>query len=247
MLQMILIHNGEKQEHSEYLACEHYHIFALLMLSSGMMGAYTYNIRGGVFCNAQTANYVMMSIAFGQGNWKHGLYYLIPIAAYLLGAFISEAVPTPIKKIGLLRWDTWLVALEALTLFLIGFVPLSVPDQFVQVAINFLASMQYNTFRQAEGITMSTTFCSNHTRQVGIAFAKLIRKHDLPAFFRGMEHLGMIISFFAGGLILTVVCHFIPEKSIWLCLIPLILILIELIHADLTLEHDLLFRKPSGH
>ena len=244
---MVLIHNGGKDNSSHYLACEHYHIFAMLMLSAGMMGAYTYNVRGGVFCNAQTANFVMMSIAFGQANWKHGLYYLIPITAYLLGAYISEAVPTPIKKVGLLRWDTWLVALEALALFLIGFVPLSVPHQFVQVAVNFLASMQYNTFRQAEGITMSTTFCSNHTRQVGIALAKLVRKHDMAAFRRGLEHLGMILSFCAGGLSLTIACRFFPEKSIWLCLIPLTLILIELVHADLTSEHDLLSQKPSGH
>lgn len=38
-----------------YLTCEKYYIFELLIFAAGMMGAYTFNLRGGVFCNAQTA------------------------------------------------------------------------------------------------------------------------------------------------------------------------------------------------
>ena len=51
----------------KYLVCERRSVFALLTLSAGMMGAYTFNLRGGVFCNAQTANVVLMAIAFGSG------------------------------------------------------------------------------------------------------------------------------------------------------------------------------------
>ena len=32
--------------------------------------------------------------------------------------------------------------------------------------------MQYNTFRQAQGVPMATTFCTNHLRQIGIAIVK---------------------------------------------------------------------------
>lgn len=51
-----------------------------------MMGAYTFNMRGGVFCNAQTANVVLMALAFGKGEIANGVYYLIPISAYIAGA-----------------------------------------------------------------------------------------------------------------------------------------------------------------
>ena len=47
-----------------YLTCEKYYIFELLIFAAGMMGAYTFNLRGGVFCNAQTANVVLMALAF---------------------------------------------------------------------------------------------------------------------------------------------------------------------------------------
>lgn len=88
---------------SRYLACERRGVFLLLMVSAGMMGAYTYNLRGGIFCNAQTANVVLMAMALGKGLWRQGLYYLIPITAYISGAFVSEFFPNPVKKMGLLR------------------------------------------------------------------------------------------------------------------------------------------------
>ena len=116
---------------SRYLACERKTVYLLLMACAGMMGAYTYVLRGGVFCNAQTANIVVMSIAIGQGDWGKGLYYLIPISAYLLGAFVSEALPSPVKRLGLLRWDTCLVLLEFVVLIAVGCVPLSLPHQIV--------------------------------------------------------------------------------------------------------------------
>ncbi len=236
-----------KKEPSEYLVCEQKTVYALLMLSAGMMGAYTYVLRGGVFCNARTANVVIMAIAFGKGEWLHGLYYLIPISAYFLGAVVSEVLPSPLKKLGFLRWDTCLILIEAVTLFCIGFIPLTVPHQVVQVIVNFIASMQYNTFRQAEGIPMATTFCTNHIRQVGIGFAKAVRKHDRTALKRGLIHAGMVLCFFSGGTALTFFCGPLREKAIWLTLLPLAVVLGKLAYADLATEHDQLSRKPSGH
>ena len=236
-----------KKDGSKYLVCEHKMVYVLLMMTAGMMGAYTFNMRGGVFCNAQTANIVIMSIAFGKGNWASGFYYLIPITAYLAGAFLSEALPSPVKEKGFLRWDTYLILIEWITLLIIGFIPLSMPHQIVQVAINFIASMQYNTFRQAEGIPMATTFCTNHVRQVGIAIAKVVRKQDFAAYERGMTHFAMLLSFLFGGAILTFACSFLQEKAIWIALIPLTIILLRLIYADLTIEHEYMDQKPCGH
>ena len=59
---------SEEPQQTQYLACERRGIYALLMLSAGMMGAYTFTLRGGIFCNAQTANVVLMAIAFGEGK-----------------------------------------------------------------------------------------------------------------------------------------------------------------------------------
>ncbi len=234
-------------EKQKYLVCERRSVFALLTLSAGMMGAYTFNLRGGVFCNAQTANVVLMAIAFGAGNWSEGCYYLIPISAYLAGAFLSEILPSPVRRFGFLRWDTYLVAFECLALFAIGFIPLSWPHHLVQVLVNFIASMQYNTFRQAEGIPMATTFCTNQLRQVGVGFAKMLRKGDRDGLHRALFFLGMLGCFFAGGVLSTVASHLLFAKAIWLNLIPLGIVLVRLVRADLVEEKELLSQKPAGH
>ena len=124
---------------------------------------------------------VLLGLAIGQAEWETAAYYLFPISAYMAGAFISELLPNPVKYHLKIRWDTLLIAVEMATVLVLGLVPESAPVQISQVAVNFIASMQYNTFRQAEGTPMATTFATNHIRQVGVGLAKEIqhfRKKD---------------------------------------------------------------------
>lgn len=72
---------------NKYLLCEQNWVYYTLMMVSGFYGAFTYLLRGNVFCNAQTGNVVLMGLALGLGKWMEALYYLIPISAYLLGGF----------------------------------------------------------------------------------------------------------------------------------------------------------------
>ena len=232
---------------NKYLHCERRDVYALLMFSAGIVGAYTFMLRGGVFCNAQTANVVLMAIALGEGDVNKALYYIIPIGAYCAGAIISEALPKTVNKLRFLRWDTYLIAVEMAVLFAAGLIPLSYPNQTVQIMINFIASMQYNTFRRMEGIPMATTFCTNHIRQVGIAAVKYVKKKDRTAMNRGLAHLFMIGCFFAGGVLLSLIQAIFGAKSIWIALIPTGVVFVQLSHADLTTEHDKLNQKPWGH
>ena len=85
------------QEKQRFLACERNWVYFTLIWVAGFWGAYTYLLRGNVFCNAQTGNVVLMGMALGSGHWLEGLYYVIPSSAYLLGAFVSELAPNPVK------------------------------------------------------------------------------------------------------------------------------------------------------
>lgn len=230
-----------------YLTCEKYYVFEMLILVAGMMGAYTFNLRGGVFCNAQTANIVLMGIAFGKGYLGQGFYYLIPLSAYIAGTIISELFPKKVRKIHFLRWDTYLIGFEILSFFLIGFIPLSTPVQIVQVMINFICSMQYNTFRQAEGIPMATTFLTNHIRQIGVWLTKAVVHKQDGAWKIFSRHFRMVAFFFLGGFILTLFCDILKEKSIWLAMIPLMIIFVIMSIADRTQEKEYLSQKPHGH
>ena len=65
--------NGNTPRVGEYLECEKLWVFLTLMCVAGFFGAFTYTIRGGVFCNAQTANFVLFAMALGDGLWKKAL------------------------------------------------------------------------------------------------------------------------------------------------------------------------------
>lgn len=234
-------------EKQSFLECEKNRIFYLLMMSGGMLGAFTYCIRGGVFCNAQTGNIVLLGMAIGNGNWKEAAYLIVPITAYGLGAIVSEVLPDFIKRIGFIRWDTVLVGIEIIVTLLLGFLPESVPFQISQVAINFICSMQYNTFRQAEGIPMATTFCTNHVRQVGISLVKWLQKGDVSYFKKFCKHSGMLFMFTIGAILGTILSQLFVGKAIWGSSIILLIIFIDLFHADLTKEKGMLKRMPSGH
>jgi len=233
-----------------FLMCERKWIFHILIVIAGFFGAYTYLLRGNVFCNAQTGNVVLMGMALGAEQWSEALYYLIPISAYLMGAFVSELLPNPIKHCLPIRWDTLLIAIEMLVVLGLGFIPESAPVQISQVAINFIASMQYNTFRQAEGVPMATTFATNHIRQIGVGLAKEIkhwRTKNKSHREKLLQHFEMLIFFLIGSVVGTVSCNLFVGQAIWITLIPLGVILGTLLYADFIVEKDMMEKKPAGH
>lgn len=230
-----------------YLECEKRRVFYLLMTSGGMLGAFTYSVRGNVFCNAQTGNIVLLGMALGNGAWGKAAYYLIPILAYLLGTVVSEILPKFVNKNGVFRWDTLLVGFELLVTVLLGFLPESAPYQISQIAINFICSMQYNTFRQAEGIPMATTFCTNHIRQAGIYLAKWLQKKDGASLLRCLQHEKMLLLFMGGAAVSAFLCRFFLGKAVWGVSLVLLLVFADLLYADLTKEKGLLNQVPKGH
>lgn len=235
-------------EQKEYLECEKRWVFSVLIFVAGFYGAYTIILRGGVFCNAQTGNMVLMGIAFGQQDWLKGLYYLFPIGIYLLGVMISEVIPKSVRKMGI-RWDTLLMLLEIIGVTVVGFIPMDAPHQISQFVIMLLCGMQYNTFRQAEGIGMATTFCTNHLRMLGVSLGQTLfqRKKHPEAAGKAAAHLQMIACFVAGALISAVLCSVMGGYTIWVTLIPLIILFADLFHADRTKEKQLLDVTPKGH
>ena len=225
-----------KEQHPaepHYLTCERNWVYFTLIAVAGFWGAYTYLLRGNVFCNAQTGNVVLMGLALGSAEWAKAGYYLVPISAYILGAFVSE-----------------LMLIEMIAVLGLGFLPETAPVQICQVVINFVASMQYNTFRQAEGVPVATTFATNHIRQIGVGLAKELRhRHSADKSHRRKlaRHCGMLFFFILGAVTGTVFCHLLVGRAIWLTMIPLGIIFLTLLHAARTTEKELVEQKPAGH
>ena len=148
-----------------------------------------------------------------------------------------------------MRWDTVLTMIEIIVVVVVGFIPRSVPDQVCQVIINFICAMQYNTFRQAEGISMATTFCTNHMRMFGANLTRVLRKDvkHPDAREKTFAHGMMLVAFTVGVLAAALLCQVLSVYAIWVALIPLGVLFSDLLHADLTTERDKLEITPHGH
>lgn len=236
--------SGEKPR---WLGCERLWVFAVLTVAGGFLGAYTYTLKGGVFCNAQTANFVLLAMRVGTADFRGALYFLIPISAYAAGTVISEIMPAPIKRLSFFRWDTVLVAFEIAVVAVLAFLPDSVPVQVFQVSVNFIAAMQFNTFRQAESMPMATTFCTNHLRQTCSFCVKWVRHRERAARRRFLSHLLMLASFVAGGIISSFLCTHLGGRALIFAAVPLGTVLIYLAYSDLVTEKDRLTEVPHGH
>ena len=235
------------KQQTDYLECEKPWVYWLLIMAAGWFGGYTFIQRGGVFCNAQTANIVLFGIALGQRDWQHAAFLLIPITAYFAGAFVSELLGKTVKRFRFLRWDTILIGIEILVVVILGFLPASVPDQICQIALNFICSMQFNTFRQVEGIPAATTFVTNHIREVGSNLAKYMRHQDEKSGRKVRVH-GLLILFFSLGAVLSAICcEYLHYRAIWGSGVILLIIFIRLAHADRSYERAQLDQVPHGH
>ncbi len=232
----------------DFLECEKWYCFLLLIMVGGYFGAYTYVQKGGVFCNAQTANILIFAMSIGSLQFSKALYLLIPISAYFIGTMVSEYLALDIKRYNKLRWDTILILIEIITVIILSLLPSSVPNQVFQISINFICAMQFNTFRQAEKIPMATTFVTNHVRQTGSFFVRWLRKkEEISYLIRSFKHLSMILGFIVGAMLSTIACYYFGDKALLGALVFLIVLFVNLLYADLVKEKDLLHRVPNGH
>jgi uncharacterized membrane protein YoaK (UPF0700 family) len=57
----------------------------------------------------------------------------------------------------------------------------------------------------------------------------------------------MLVVFVVGGISGTLLCKVFLGKALWFTLIPLFIVLVDLLHADITTEKEKLDVIPHGH
>ena len=103
-------------EKREFQRSESFAAAALLALSGGLLDAYTYLCRGGVFANAQTGNMVLLAIRAAEGKWQEAGRYLIPILAFAAGVMVAETVKRLHRSAGAFHWRHTVLGLEIVLL-----------------------------------------------------------------------------------------------------------------------------------
>ncbi len=194
----------------------------LLAIVGGFLDAHTYILRGGVFANAQTGNVVLLAVNLAKGAFYQASYYLIPILAFALGVYVTEIIKTRFIKIGFLQWEHFIILIEILLLFIVGFLPLSVPHGIVNVTISLLCSIQVNSFRKIDGIPYASTMCTGNLRSCFESLFKYTHHKDRQALISFFKYIGIILFFILGACIGAILSKAIGHHSIWFCDIILI-------------------------
>ena len=142
-------------------------ISILLAMTGGMLGAYTFIERGGVFANAQTGNMVMLGYYIVQGEYSLLWRYLIPIIIFSIGVLLARSIQRAYqKRKHLLKWQQLILIWEMLVLGSVMFIPKGKLDIIATGCISFICALQASSFRTIEGVPYGTTFCTGNLRNM---------------------------------------------------------------------------------
>lgn len=194
---------------------ESFRLSALLSFSGGLQDAYTYNMRNGVFANAQTGNVVLMSQNFMQGNWYKGLHYMIPLVSFAAGIFLAERIESRFKNSTKIHWRQIILVIEFILLLAVGFMPASF-NMVANVLVSFSCAMQVQTFRKVHGYGYASTMCIGNLRSGTESMSHYIRTKEKESLRKALHFFGIILIFAIGAGIGGVISGRLGFGTIWI-------------------------------
>ncbi len=203
---------------------------ALLAFSGGLMDAYTYVFRGGVFANAQTGNIILMGIHALEGSLSEAARYLVPILSFILGVFLAQCLRQGVKKHPHFHWRQACLAAEMAVMVAVGFM-----GQPMNLVANSLVSLacgiQVHSFRKVRGNDIATTMCIGNLRTATEHLARAVTGRDRAALRLSGFYFGMIFVFGLGATAGNWLVPPLQQRAVWAC-VPVLLTAFLLMLAD---------------
>ncbi len=199
---------------------ESFKLSALLSFSGGLQDAYTYNVRGNVFANAQTGNVVLMSQSFMTGQWSNGIRYILPLTAFAAGVFITERIENRFKNNKEVHWRQLILLVEIVLLGIVGFMPTEL-NTAANMIVSFTCAMQVQAFRTVHGYGYASTMCIGNLRSGTESLSRYLRNRDKESLNKALHFFGIILIFAIGAGVGGVLSQVLTTKTIWLSLLLL--------------------------
>ena len=187
----------------------------LLAVSGGMLDAYTFLCRGGMFATAETGNLVMLGISAAGGDYRRAAFYVLSVAAFTCGIFTAEMM----KRLDLtmLHWRQWVLLIECVLVLGVSFMPENW-DLAVCLMVSYVSAIQLETFRKFQGRKGATTMCTGNLRSA----SELVYKKVFQGGEAGAHVYWLLIGAFVVGATISasIAPHFGDRSSLFAC-IPL--------------------------
>ncbi|MBQ7777696.1 MAG: DUF1275 domain-containing protein [Oscillibacter sp.] len=210
---------------------ESFPLSALLSFSGGLQDAYTYNVRGKVFANAQTGNVVLMSQNFMCGDWHRGLYYLCPLISFSLGVFIAERIECKYKNSRKVHWRQIILVIEMIVLAIVGLLPARF-NTISNMLVSFSCAMQVQTFRKVHGYGYASTMCIGNLRSGTESLSQYLRSGDRGVLHKSLYFFGIILVFAIGAGMGGVLSGVFGTRTIWISVAILLVVTIIMVKEE---------------
>ena len=207
---------------------ESFRLSALLSFSGGFQDAYTFNVRDGVFANAQTGNVVLMSQNFMLGNWGAGFRYLFPLLSFASGIFLADRIESRHKNRKGIHWRQIVLFVEIAMLIIVGVLPRKY-NMIANMMVSFSCAMQVQTFRKVHGYGYASTMCIGNLRSGTESLSRYLQNKDSNSLYKALHFFGIIFVFAIGAGIGGVLSGIFSYQAIWLSPILLTIVIAMMI------------------
>ena len=193
---------------------ESFRLSAILSFSGGLQDAYTYNVRGNVFANAQTGNVVLMSQNLMMGNWNSGIRYMLPLISFAAGVFITEQVEYRYKSSSSVHWRQIILLIEIMLLGIVGLMPTGM-NTAANMLVSFTCAMQVQAFRKVHGYGYASTMCIGNLRSGTESLSQFLRNRNQASLNKALHFFGIILIFAIGAGAGGIMSNILYVRTIW--------------------------------
>lgn len=226
-----VVHNSKMKVNLRSITSESVLLGILLAIVGGFLDAYTFIGRGGVFSNAQTGNIVLVGVYAFNKNWTEALNHALPIFAFIIGVMAAQFIKNNVDILPASKWEHFVLISEIIILSIIGFMPHTISNGYINITISFVTSLQFCSFKKLADYPYATTMCTGNLRSASEAAYAAITKKDHEAAVKAIHYYSVILFFLIGAFLGGFLTYYAGDKSIWgaslLLLLSLILLLIN--------------------
>ena len=194
----------------------------MLTMIGGMMDAYSFIMRGGVFATGQTGNLVVLAYGAAMRDPERFIRALVPIVSFWCGIFLAEHLLYSLyhgrwQRQGHIGWKRLILCAEAVLLLAVGFMPELTWDMAANAVISFSAAMQFCCFRSfGESSAYASVFCTGNMRSCAEMLYRGVVLRDNACLHRAGRYGGILLSFFTGVVIQALAGSVLQTRAIWL-------------------------------
>ena len=203
---------------------------SILTAVGGYLNAYSFYTHGS-FTSLHTGNMAKMGISVFQGQWSEALMVLIPISGNIVGAFLAELLRRSCTTRHPLIWQKVSISSEIIALFIIGFLPVSLPNILINWFLSVNAGFQLSNFRSCEGTVHNTTICTGNLRTVGQYLCTAVITREKSAVTKLFRYAAAVFSFPIGAGLGGIATLKLGGYASWICCIGLAIILYLIQHS----------------